>query len=114
MRVTYPRCHEPLVITDEIRSRAERYDRYRYPLQEEVVSCELATHTPVTACAAYLLHEEDSHVQVWARWNPAGGPVHVKETTACPTERDDAPCLLFHTHPGPCTWAITSPFDPPI
>lgn len=112
MRVAYPRCHEPLVVTDEVRSRAERYDRYRFPCQEDLVSCELAVHVTDIGCAAYLLHEEDSHTQVWARWNPMGGPVRVEEADACPNEHGDRPCLLFHTHPGPCTWAVTSPFDP--
>ncbi|WP_329559783.1 hypothetical protein OG711_18250 [Streptomyces uncialis] len=32
-------------MSDETRCRAERYDRYRYPLLEEVVSCELAAPT---------------------------------------------------------------------
>ncbi|MFI5941333.1 hypothetical protein ACIBCB_13875 [Streptomyces uncialis] len=65
-------------MSDETRCRAERYDRYRYPSWKKW-SAANSPHPPKTACAAYLLHEEASHVQVWARWNPTGGPVHIKK-----------------------------------
>ncbi|MYY12946.1 hypothetical protein GT204_29665 [Streptomyces sp. SID4919] len=105
------RCLEPLVITEDVRCHAEHLDRYHSRLEEEVTSCELAEHPRGVPCAAYLLHQEDSHIQVWARWNPAGGAVRVERAGACPSEHDDEPCLLFGEHPGPCSWAVESPFD---